>query len=66
MPRDNVFVRFEKRLARAAEKMGAPQDRVVDGILFETGASATKPPTSRTVPAASRKRQAFRKDRVPV
>lgn len=66
MPRDNVFVRFRKRLALAAEKTGTSQDRIVDGILFDDRVNATTPATSRTVPAASRKTPAFRKDRVPV
>jgi hypothetical protein len=66
MPRDNVFVRFEKRLAGAAKKTGASRDKIVDGILFEEGAIATTPANSRTVPAGSRKTPASRRVRVPV
>lgn len=63
MPPDNVFDRFRKNLARAADETGVSQDRIVDGVLFETGVSAKKPATSRTAPAESHKCLAVRKAR---
>lgn len=65
MPRDNVFDRFRKNLARAAEKGGTSPDAVVDGILFAKGANATRPATSRRVPAATRRIPASRKAPAP-
>jgi hypothetical protein len=65
MPRDNVFDRFRKNLARAAETAGTAPDAVVDAALFDARLSATPPSTSRTVPAGSRRSPAFRKDRAP-
>jgi hypothetical protein len=44
MPRDNVFDRFRKNLARAAEAAGTTPDRIVDAALFDERPAA-KPRT---------------------
>lgn len=43
MPRDNVFVRFRKNLARAADAKGVAPDAVVDAMLADARPTSRLP-----------------------